>query len=585
MGSGTTYVQKLPSGKVGFVRHPIKIKSKRSILADAFLPHRDGRMWVRPPYGFNYDPPPIDLQAASPPISPMDGPSQTYHNGGCQLAARQYEPVTSNPRNREVVTLPPVSSPVIEQQSPTYSRVLAATTAETRHRCAVCGRYRSASYQYRHPIIPGQTPHTSVCRKCRFIYTSSDDSTESEGGNGRPRGRRHSRGRRSSSRQRSRKEPSIQPPQPTQIPQAPEVIQPPQPPITRVESSPNIFHFCPNPPGLCTFRSRRNSLDYGLLTPISSPHCCSARIHHSIPDYRDTGSSCCCHGHRHQEPRPCSLRKSKSLDEVQIVPPNSPLRNMNTYSRPVSGDWDNSYERPRKPRSPTRSPSPARGSRRMESYQVSPPRARQHSQTKTYRFAPDETRNLSDAQCQTRNEDPPIRRYTHVLSRGDDQDNGWNSPRQYGRSFSIQPSRDINGQRQPSRADERRNTPETIFIPKARRQFGVRYGVPQPATRQWSYESKANEPESRFRDYHPTSPQRTAIHRPSYTYPLHRDERDAVQGYSDLRNERRNSRHYAGDREIIEGPRGTYRPRDKQVLSNDYHAGANYRTREQPVVW
>ncbi|KAM5436745.1 hypothetical protein McanCB21832_002480 [Microsporum canis] len=95
MEPGTTYVQKLPSGKVGFVRRPIKIKPTKSILADAFLPNRDGPAWT-PPYTCNLDPPPtdtIDLKDTNRPLPLTDGPSQSYHHcRECQLAARKYDP-------------------------------------------------------------------------------------------------------------------------------------------------------------------------------------------------------------------------------------------------------------------------------------------------------------------------------------------------------------------------------------------------------------------------------------------------------------------------------------------------------------
>ncbi|KAM5458947.1 hypothetical protein McanCB49686_001821 [Microsporum canis] len=168
MEPGTTYVQKLPSGKVGFVRRPIKIKPTKSILADAFLPNRDGPAWT-PPYTCNLDPPPtdtIDLKDTNRPLPLTDGPSQSYHHcRECQLAARKYDPVVSNLGHRDAAAdaLPPAPSPIIEPHSPTYPRIHAAPAAETRHRCAVCGRYRSPSYQYRHPILPGRIPPTSVC--------------------------------------------------------------------------------------------------------------------------------------------------------------------------------------------------------------------------------------------------------------------------------------------------------------------------------------------------------------------------------------------------------------------------------------
>ncbi|EEQ34933.1 conserved hypothetical protein [Microsporum canis CBS 113480] len=518
MEPGTTYVQKLPSGKVGFVRRPIKIKPTKSILADAFLPNRDGPAWT-PPYTCNLDPPPtdtIDLKDTNRPLPLTDGPSQSYHHcRECQLAARKYDPVVSNLGHRDAAAdaLPPAPSPIIEPHSPTYPRIHAAPAAETRHRCAVCGRYRSPSYQYRHPILPGRIPPTSVCRKCRFTYTSSSDSTESDDTDRRSRGRKRSRGRRSSSRQRPNKEPFIQPSPPPQIllqapPQASQPqqapISPPTPPlppaVTRIESSPNIFHFCPNPPGLCTFRSRRDSYDYGLPSPASSPHCCATQSRHYIPDYKETGSSCCLHSHhhhcRHRESRPYTLRRSRSVDEPQIVPPESPRRSavhedispprqvdrpntqdIDPWSRPTNENWANSHERLRKPRSPTCSPSPVRERRRVESCSFSPPRDKQPSRTKMCRFAPEETRSPSNVQYQTWDGDRPGRKYSHTISR-DEEDSGWYNAQEYEKPVYIRSSRGLNNQPQPSQVITDRSSSNTIFIPKARRQFGTKLYLP-----------------------------------------------------------------------------------------------------------
>ncbi|EGD95970.1 hypothetical protein TESG_03432 [Trichophyton tonsurans CBS 112818] len=101
MQSGATYVQKLPSGKVGFVRRPIKIKQTKSILADAFLPNRDGSAWSFP-YSYNLDAPlPIETgsKETTQPIPLTDGPAQAYNHGReyqHQLATRRYDLAPSN---------------------------------------------------------------------------------------------------------------------------------------------------------------------------------------------------------------------------------------------------------------------------------------------------------------------------------------------------------------------------------------------------------------------------------------------------------------------------------------------------------
>ncbi|KAM5506954.1 hypothetical protein McanMca71_001859 [Microsporum canis] len=223
MEPGTTYVQKLPSGKVGFVRRPIKIKPTKSILADAFLPNRDGPAWT-PPYTCNLDPPPtdtIDLKDTNRPLPLTDGPSQSYHHcRECQLAARKYDPVVSNLGHRDAAAdaLPPAPSPIIEPHSPTYPRIHAAPAAETRHRCA-------AGYLPLVCVVSVDLPTLLVVTAPKAMIQTGDLEGESvvEGG--------------------------VAASQPQQAPISPPT--PPLPPaVTRIESSPNIFHFCPNPPGL-----------------------------------------------------------------------------------------------------------------------------------------------------------------------------------------------------------------------------------------------------------------------------------------------------------------------------------------------
>ncbi|KAK0511148.1 hypothetical protein JMJ35_006700 [Cladonia borealis] len=65
--------------------------------------------------------------------------------------------------------------------------------------CASCGKFRSASWQARHPLVPGVTPVPSVCRKCHGKSTSSESYSI------HPRRRRHHYHSRSPSRRYSRR--------------------------------------------------------------------------------------------------------------------------------------------------------------------------------------------------------------------------------------------------------------------------------------------------------------------------------------------------------------------------------------------
>ncbi|GBF63070.1 hypothetical protein TMEN_5691 [Trichophyton mentagrophytes] len=582
MEPGATYVQKLPSGKVGFVRRPIKIKQTKSILADAFLPNRDGSAWSFP-YSYNLDAPlPIETgsKETTQPIPLTDGPAQAYNHGReyqHQLATRRYDLAPSNLYHRDAGFPPPAPSPILEPQSPTYSRAHAAPATETRHRCAVCGRYRSPSYQHRHPIIPGQIPPTSVCRKCRFTYTSSGDSTESDESDRRSRDRRRSRRRRSRSRPIFDKEPATQPapiPQILQAP-APQASQPqepptpapapapappppppqPQPPATKMESSPHIFHFCPNPPGLfliavlnrATIRFLTMETHAVLAAIIGTASVITVKI---------------------------ATMAIAATENPGSIPPGT------------TGNWDESNERVRKPRSPTPSPSPVRERRYVEPHQFSSSlRGTRPPQAKICRFASDEPQSQPNVQYQTWEDDRPKRQYSRVISRGNDdnnEENGWYDTPNYERPISTRPSRNASMQRRPSRVEVERPPSEILVVPKPRRQFEVRYGAYQPE-QQRDYEYRESQPATRFREYEPSNPRRvTTVNRRNYAYPVVRDEQeetDAGQGYSDPRYEKWNRSRYTS-REIIEGPRGTYNPPAARNPS-----GQQYKARERSVVW
>lgn len=80
---------------------------------------------------------------------------------------------------------------------------------ETRYKCEICGRYRSARYHFRHPISLGQPPARTICRKCRQEETDSESektsSSDSYRGSRseRQRSLRQDRSRRHRSRSRA----------------------------------------------------------------------------------------------------------------------------------------------------------------------------------------------------------------------------------------------------------------------------------------------------------------------------------------------------------------------------------------------
>lgn len=83
------------------------------------------------------------------------------------------------------------------------------TQDDLKYKCAVCGRFRSANYHYRHPLAPGQLPGTTICHNCRNSATDSEnesiDSEDSLEENTRGRRGTGRRARASSVRSRSRR--------------------------------------------------------------------------------------------------------------------------------------------------------------------------------------------------------------------------------------------------------------------------------------------------------------------------------------------------------------------------------------------
>ena len=57
-------------------------------------------------------------------------------------------------------------------------RPLPTEEVTTRHTCVSCGKFRSPSYEHRHPVAPGELAKSSICRKCTTIETSSEESSD-----------------------------------------------------------------------------------------------------------------------------------------------------------------------------------------------------------------------------------------------------------------------------------------------------------------------------------------------------------------------------------------------------------------------
>ena len=84
--------------------------------------------------------------------------------------------------------------------TPTYTNGAGRVVTSFQQTCASCGKFRSANWQARHPLVPGVTPIPSVCRKCHGKYTSSEEAHSSHN-----RRRRHHYHSHSPSRRYSRR--------------------------------------------------------------------------------------------------------------------------------------------------------------------------------------------------------------------------------------------------------------------------------------------------------------------------------------------------------------------------------------------
>ncbi|KAL1960741.1 hypothetical protein VTO42DRAFT_6571 [Malbranchea cinnamomea] len=111
-----------------------------------------------------------------------------------QLSAPSPAP-TPAPTPAPALSRPGTPGPPLPPKSPLPSAKAPLQKQDPRHRCMVCGRYRSPAYHYQHPILPGEQPLLSVCRKCKQYSTSSNEGSDDSGEEKRKRCIRRSRKR------------------------------------------------------------------------------------------------------------------------------------------------------------------------------------------------------------------------------------------------------------------------------------------------------------------------------------------------------------------------------------------------------
>ena len=184
-----TYVARLPGrSRPAFVRKRRYIRESRDTRDSGFGLTGLVRALIPPPrkrrsYSFEErvqvesEPTPTYVRLPPPPI--MFPRPYEYHTT-TNPAVVTKETVHTFPGHRSYPT------PRIEEQVISDAHTTKVITRETQsgdnplqHQCGSCRKYRSPSYQSRHPLAPGEIPKPSTCRSCVCKHTSSE-STDDE---------------------------------------------------------------------------------------------------------------------------------------------------------------------------------------------------------------------------------------------------------------------------------------------------------------------------------------------------------------------------------------------------------------------
>ncbi|KAK5278826.1 hypothetical protein LTR20_009347 [Exophiala xenobiotica] len=169
-------------------------------------------MYLVPPQQQNPEPPSShvhNINAAYQHNPPSQPPFMPYVPSPMHLLPPHVPPAFPGPPFQQQMpfSMPPAPFPPPHPlQVPGQRLATNFNPSDLRYKCEVCGRFRSTRYHYRHPILPGQIPTKTVCRKCRERATDSeDDSSCDSAQSSRRRHRSHGRGSRNRSRHRQKR--------------------------------------------------------------------------------------------------------------------------------------------------------------------------------------------------------------------------------------------------------------------------------------------------------------------------------------------------------------------------------------------
>lgn len=124
--------------------------------------------------------------------APYPAPGQGLPSLPPQPFMTHQPPFTAAPPPGPFLLQPPL--PQIHQ----LQRQLPPTRGDSavlRYKCEICGRFRSSRYHHTHPLLPGQLPGKTICRRCREEATDSEDESSADSYRSHNRRRHHSRAR------------------------------------------------------------------------------------------------------------------------------------------------------------------------------------------------------------------------------------------------------------------------------------------------------------------------------------------------------------------------------------------------------
>jgi hypothetical protein len=129
-------------------------------------------------------------------INPI--PNVTHCSNCSPPATHTCTPVVEA-KTTETTTTPPGSITTTTKSTATVPEVA------MRHKCKICGKFRSAGYEARHPLATGEVPRAGICRRCRRSRTPSTESSDRRSKQRRPSRKNREEYRRRKTRQRPRR--------------------------------------------------------------------------------------------------------------------------------------------------------------------------------------------------------------------------------------------------------------------------------------------------------------------------------------------------------------------------------------------